>query len=225
MRRAAAVAVLAAVDLPAGDRSAEEIGAAVAAVLSEERFADRVPGLLERAMALAADWLSRLLAVLSGTPVGRVGTAIAFAAAAAALVAGGIWLARRMGRGPRGAASPPVSVGGRTPQEWNAAADAAARDGDLREAIRCRHRALVAAFVADGLLEEVPGRTAGRYLAAVAADVPAAAEPFARATAGFEDAWYGHRPVTPDDADAVDRAVREALAARFSSVSASAVPA
>lgn len=215
---AAAQAV--ALDLPASDRSGEQVREAVTAVLSQDRFAESTPGLLEQMLGLASDWFSRLLAVLSGTPVGRLGTAVAFAVVVAGLLAGAWWLARRMGGGARTSASPPVGVAGRTAQEWAAAADAAASAGDLRESVRCRHRALVAAFVADGLLEEVPGRTAGGYLAAVRADVPAAAEPFARATRAFEDAWYGHRAVDPQDAEAVEQAVRQALDARFAQVPA-----
>jgi hypothetical protein len=57
--------------------------------------------------------------------------------------------------------------------------------------VRCRYRALVAELAARGLVDEVPGRTAGEYRGEVRRNLPDAAADFAGATELFELAWYG----------------------------------
>jgi hypothetical protein len=57
--------------------------------------------------------------------------------------------------------------------------------------VRCRYRALVAELAARGLVDEVPGRTAGEYRGEVRRNLPDAAGDFAGATELFELAWYG----------------------------------
>ena len=51
-----------------------------------------------------------------------------------------------------------------------------------------------------GVLEEIPGRTAGEYRVELGGAVPAAGPSFAGATELFERAWYGGRPTTAEDA-------------------------
>jgi Domain of unknown function (DUF4129) len=103
-------------------------------------------------------------------------------------------LAARFSRGltpsPEVAAAVP---GGRrrSAAEWRAEAEAQERAGAWREAVRSRYRALVADLAARGLVEEVPGRTAGEYRREVGEALPAAATDFAGATELFEVAWYG----------------------------------
>src|SRR5919197_1551513 len=58
----------------------------------------------------------------------------------------------------------------------------------------------VAALVGRGLVEEVPGRTAGEYRGEVRRNAPGAAEAFSGATDPFERAWYGRAPTGADDA-------------------------
>ncbi|GAC1600161.1 MAG: hypothetical protein NVS3B21_27140 [Acidimicrobiales bacterium] len=50
------------------------------------------------------------------------------------------------------------------------------------------------------VVDEIPGRTTGEYLAAVSAALPAAIEPFAGATELFDATMYGARQTGPGDA-------------------------
>jgi hypothetical protein len=79
----------------------------------------------------------------------------------------------------------------RPPEDWAADAQRHEANGEWRQALRCRYRALVAHLAARGLVDEIPGRTAGEYRAEVAANLPPAAQPFSAATFMFEEAWYG----------------------------------
>lgn len=79
----------------------------------------------------------------------------------------------------------------RPAEDWAAEAALFEAAGEWRQALRCRYRALVAHLASRGLVEEIPGRTAGEYRAEVGLNLPSAAEPFAAATLMFEDAWYG----------------------------------
>lgn len=76
-------------------------------------------------------------------------------------------------------------------QRWRAEAERFAALGDMRESLRCRYRALVAALAAERLLEEGPGRTAREHARLLGSRAPGAAPAFAHATAVFEDVWYG----------------------------------
>ena len=58
---------------------------------------------------------------------------------------------------------------------------------------------MVADLAARGVVDEVPGRTAGEYRTAVTRSTPAAAPDFSVATELFERAWYGAKPTGPDD--------------------------
>jgi hypothetical protein len=63
----------------------------------------------------------------------------------------------------------------------------------------------VAALADAGIVEEVPGRTAGEYRQEVGSAVPEARADFDGASEVFERVWYGDEP---GGRDAVDR-VRE----------------
>ncbi|MBV9410730.1 MAG: DUF4129 domain-containing protein, partial [Acidimicrobiia bacterium] len=84
--------------------------------------------------------------------------------------------------------------------DWRAEAEAHERAGEWRQAVRCRYRALVADLAGRGILNEVPGRTAGEYRRELGDALPAASPQFAGATELFEGAWYGHRPTGEADA-------------------------
>jgi hypothetical protein len=88
---------------------------------------------------------------------------------------------------------------GRSAVDWRAEAARHEREGRWRDALRCRYRALVADLAGRGVVDEVPGRTAGEYRAEMQVRAPSVAAEFAGATALFEDAWYGDRPTGADD--------------------------
>jgi hypothetical protein len=177
-------------------------------ILARPEFAPAPRSSLERGRDLVAERLSAVLDVLFAGGGGRaVGWALV-----ALLVGVTVVLAVRFSRGvgsdPVLAATP--ALGPRRPAtDWQADAAAHESAGRWRPALRCRWRALVADLAGRGLVEEAPGSTAGDYRRQVAAAAPAAAADFDAATALFEEAWYGDRPV-----DALHAERLRALSAR-----------
>lgn len=89
----------------------------------------------------------------------------------------------------------------RPADEWRTAAAHAEAAGDWRAGIRLRYRALLAELLAAGVIDDLPGRTAGEYRRAVAAAVPTVGAATASATDLFERPWYGLRPTGAAERD------------------------
>jgi hypothetical protein len=98
-----------------------------------------------------------------------------------------------------------------TAEQWRLEADRLAAQGDYREALRCRYRALIAELADRRLIDQVPGRTSGDYERAVRALVPEAAEQFSSATRLFERCWYGHEPSDAKAQVVFDEAARAVI--------------
>jgi len=188
------------VALPAPQRDPGEVRRAVREVLARPEFrraaSTSLPGRIR-------DWLLQhvigLLARIIGTASGANLALVLFLLLVAA-VAVLVWrFSRGLSRNPELAAALPL-LPRRSAAEWRAEAEAHERAGDWRQAVRCRYRALIADLARRGLVEEIPGRTAGEYRGEVGHAVPAAAAEFAGATELFERAWYGRRPTGPDEA-------------------------
>jgi hypothetical protein len=171
-------------------REPEQVREVVREVLSRPEFRPPQRSLTERVLDWVLETIGRLLAALGGSGAGGI---VGLVLLALVLVGVGV-LAARFSRGltpsPEVAAAVP---GGRrrSAAEWRAQAEAHERAGAWREAVRSRYRALVADLAARGLVEEVPGRTAGEYRREVGRALPEAATDFAGATELFEVAWYG----------------------------------
>jgi hypothetical protein len=171
-------------------RDPQEVREVVREVLSRPEFRPPERSLMERLLDWVLEAVGRLLAALGGSGAGGI---VGLVLLALVLVGVGI-LAARFSReltpSPEVAAA---AVGGRrrSGAEWRAEAEAQERAGAWRDAVRSRYRALVADLAARGLVEEVPGRTAGEYRREVGRALPAAASDFAGATELFEVAWYG----------------------------------
>jgi hypothetical protein len=194
-------------------RDPERVREVVREVLSRPEFRPPERSWLQRAFDWVLEVIGRLLGALAGSGAGGVVGLLLLA-----LVLAGVGvLAARFSRGltpsPEVAA---VVAGGRrrSAAEWRADAEAMERAGAWREAVRSRYRALVADLAARGLVEEVPGRTAGEYRRALGRAVPAAATDFAGATELFEVAWYGRADTGAPEAahlrDLSDRVLRRA---------------
>jgi hypothetical protein len=185
--------------LPTPEASAAQVRRIVEEVLREERFADAQPSWLQQAYAWVMDRVLGFVSLLASGAPGQIASAVAFVVVVATVVVLAALYLRRIRRsgGRHAVAHDRTPV--RTAVQWRELADDAQGDGDLREAVRCHYRALVADFAAAGWLEEIPGRTSGQYLAAVRHDLPAAADDFAEATTLFDRVWYGH--LTPSAAD------------------------
>jgi hypothetical protein len=106
----------------------------------------------------------------------------------------------------------------RTAADWSADADAAASDGQWRDAVRYRYLALVTALHDGGHVEELPGRTVRELDREVADRAPALAGVVTRAGERFEEVVFGGRPADRADAevirDAVDAVTRGGGAGR-----------
>lgn len=197
--RVAAPAPAAAGDLPDPSTSAEEARRVADEVLTDAVFDRPQPGLLAR----ARDWFFERLGEAVDSVLGSAGGGLVGWVVVAALVVLAVVLAVRFTRGVQ---SDPgtVAVPGGGPRrpaiDWLAEATRLEAAGDGRAGLRCRYRALVTALAARGVLDEVPGRTAGEYRAAVASSIPGVAPDFAGATALFEVVWYGGQTVGPDEA-------------------------
>jgi hypothetical protein len=89
----------------------------------------------------------------------------------------------------------------REPTDWRKEAEQHRAAGRIREALRCRYRALVGDLARRGLIDEIPGRTTGEHRRQVHEVTPAVAATFDSAAELFDGAWYGHYDVDEDDDD------------------------
>jgi len=186
-------------ELPTSQRSPDEVHRTVRDVLRRPEFQRESPTIVERARRWVRDQLSRLLASLFR---GDRGTLLAW------IILGGlltvvIVLSARFARSvtPDPGRAITVAVAPRrSAREWRAEAETHERAGEWKLALRARYRSLVADLADRGLVDEVPGRTAGEYRADVSETVPDVASDFAGVTELFERAWYGSRATGADDA-------------------------
>jgi len=180
-------------DLPVPTHDPDQVHRTAEEVLSRPEFREAARPLLSRLWDWVLWRLGELLTALVGTSAGSIIGLLLFLLLLAALAALAVRFARGMTRDPEVAAAIPAAPR-RGAEEWRAQAESHERAGEWRQALRCRYRALVADLAGRGLIDEVPGRTAGEYRGEVGRNVPAAAEAFAGATELFERAWYGRTP-------------------------------
>jgi hypothetical protein len=192
-----------AVGLTPPDVEPERVRQTVDEVLSRPEYEPLEPGFLERGATWLEARIAELLAAVTGTGEGAlIGWALLGLAVAVVAV-----LVVRFTRGVRrdpGAPGPLAGSVGRGPEEWARDAAEHAGAGRYRDAVRCRYRALLAELAAAGLVEEVPGRTAGEYRDEIADAAPDAADAVGAVTAVFEAVWYGDAAVTADDLGAFE---------------------
>jgi len=201
-------------ELPVPTRDPQQVREVVREVLARPEFRPPERSLVERAYDWVLEAIGRLLGAIARSGAGGIVGLVLLA-----LVLAGVGvLVARFSRGLTPSAEvAAVPVGRRrSAADWRADAEAQERAGAWREAVRSRYRALVADLAAHGLVEEVPGRTAGEYRREVGQAVPAAAADFAGATELFEVAWYGRSDTGAREAahlrDLSDRVLRRARA-------------
>jgi hypothetical protein len=129
------------------------------------------------------------------------GSGFAWITAIVALAALATFLARLLVRRTEGAA---LEIGTATmprmeARHWAQRALAAARAGDLREAIRLAYHAAVNRLDEQGVWKIDESRTPREYVGLLAAGDPRRS-PVTDLTRRFEQIWYGHRAPTADDA-------------------------
>lgn len=162
-------------------------------ILDAPEYAEPTQSVVERAL----EWLAERLEGFIGTPGGGgPGSVIAwfFIVVLLALAAWLVYRAAKV-RGIRKRRPEPALRYGteshRDVTAWLAEAERLAGEGDHSGALRCRHQALVARLVTDGVVDDVAGRTAGEYRDLAADRLPGEADRLALLTAIFDDVWYG----------------------------------
>jgi hypothetical protein len=183
-------------------------------ILARPEFRQPEPNLLERARDGVENLIGDILeAAFSGSAGSLVGWVVLLAAVGLT-----IWFATRFTRTVQVGGRVGIEVEGihrRSPVQWRAEAEEHEAAGAWKEALRCRYRALVGDLVAEGVLDDVAGRTTGEFRRDVTARAPVRAEAFTAATELFELAWYADRPTGADE-----NARFQALAARVVGVRA-----
>jgi hypothetical protein len=183
-------------DLTQPTRRPRDVTRTVHEVLARPEYRHPGPSPYERVQHDVLDWLARVLSGVVGAGVGAWIALVLIVGLVGLIVwriAGGV--SRDTGHG--------VAVSGvrlRPAADWVAEAEAHERAGEWRQAVRARYRGLVADLAGRGVLNEVPGRTAGEYRAELGHALPAASPSFSGATELFEGAWYGRRPTGEADA-------------------------
>jgi len=199
-----AMARAGAADLRLPQREPAAARDAARTVLDRPEFRRPAPTLLQRARRWAVEQLERLLGGLLGGGRGATLFWVVAGVGLLVVVVALVRFSRAVTADPSRPVSAPVT-GRRTAGEWRAEAEAHEAARRWRAGLRCRYRALVAELAERGLVDDVPGRTAGEYRAEVRERAPEVAEPFAGATDLFEQAWYGSRPTGGDEAAAFER--------------------
>ncbi len=188
-------------------------------ILRDGAYAEPSQSVLDRAL----EWIfEQLGSVFGALPGGGPGSGIAWVVVLV-LGAAAIWLMVRALRAPgvrRPGAADGLEYGTETARDARAWLDEAGRlagAGDHRGALRCRHQALVARLVADGVVPDVVGRTAGEHARSATEVLPSQADRLRRLTDRFDEVWYSDAAVDAagyqafvDDCEAVEAATTEA---------------
>lgn len=199
-------------ELPVPVRDPEEVRRVTEAVLARPEFLEARPTWWQELQRLIGDLIGRLVDLVGGGGRGSVIGSVVLVALALVGAFVVLRFSRTMRRDPSLAVAVEGGVG-RTPAQWLSDAQSHEAAGQWRHAVRCRYRALLAELAAAGLLEEVPGTTAGEYLSQVRRDVPTADGRFTAATRLFEAAWYGHASLDQADVRAFAAAATDVLRA------------
>lgn len=188
--------------LPPTSSGADEIRQGAEEILRRPEFQPPPRSLYQQALDKIGELLGQAVEAVVG---GTSGAFLAWAVLALVVAALGYLVVRGVqsgGRRRRPSTAPVIEVDGdvgRPFAAWDAEALRLEGEGRWREALRCRYRSLIAALAGAGVVDEVPGRTAGEYRTLVRGTRPAVDEPFAGATDLFERAWYGDEPTGPDE--------------------------
>ncbi len=170
------------------------------------------PSLLDRVTGWIIEKVAELVVeAINVVPGGGVGLLILIAIVVALIVA--LRLGVHPGRLRDAVTDRRRGARSMTADDYRAEADRLAASGQWKDAVRARFRAIVRELEQRGVLDVRPGRTAGEIAREAAAAVPAISAPTRSAALVFDAIWYGDRPATAGDHDALrsaDDAVRGA---------------
>lgn len=167
-------------------------------ILSGAEYAEPEPSVVERAAEWVLDRVGSFIGTLTG---GGPGSLIGWSIVAL-FVAGAAWLIVRSLRVPTAHVAPAAegvrldTAERRDAAAWSEEAERAEARGDLSEALRCRHQALIATMVSRRLTDDVPGLTVREHQQQLAARFPDFGPEIDELTERFERTWYGGEPVS-----------------------------
>lgn len=169
---------------------------AAARELSDPAYQNAEPAGFARFMRWLLDRFDELLATLSAmSPGGLAGLLIMLVAVVVAVVA----IRLRVGGMARTAGSAVFTGRVLSAADHRRAAEAAAAQGDLAEAVRERFRAVVRGLEERGVLDERSGRTVDEVARDAGTRVPSHANALQSAAEVFDDIFYGGQPATARD--------------------------
>lgn len=207
--------------IPKPDPPADDAGEQARRILDGDEYEG--PGAGRSLGERIRDWIRRQLPDVDlGGRRPRLGNWWAWAVMALVLAGAGLaagFALRRVRSGRRAGADGDVAgtvevTPLRSPEEWAAEAERCEAQGEWRQAIRARYRALTGELAERRLVSDLPGRTAGEHRAELTAASPGATATFSTVVDAFERVWYGRAPAGPDDA----RRAKELAAAVLASV-------
>lgn len=180
--------------MPAVDVDRETAHAAAARELAKSVYPK--PSVSDRIVAWLRDLLDKLLQAAAALPGGWL-TVVVLGLLVAALALAAVSVARRT-MGGRGVER---LYGGRTlsAADHRTRAQQSAAQGDWGAAIRQRVRAIGRQLEQDGVLNSMPGRTAGEMARDAGAAWPAIAGELVSAATVFNDVTYGGQPGTASE--------------------------
>jgi len=180
--------------LPAPTQNPATTNAKADEILARPEFRKAQPNVLQRLGNAISRWISSLLQGMLSGGIGALAAWVVLLGAAGLVALVAIRLTRDVRADPfRGVGVVPAAER-TTPVQWRQQAEVHEAQGEWKDALRCRYRALVADLVARRAIRDLPGRTTGEYRAEVGAHVPAGAAAFGGASELFERAWYGNQP-------------------------------
>jgi hypothetical protein len=185
-------------------RSRAQARAEVEAILASGEFQQSAASRWrEQIQERVGKWFEDLLGRFGAGRGAARGTALVFAwaAAIAALIGLGYWLARTIAEHPRGAALDLGSGALARPRARDLAlrALAAARLGQTRDAVRCAYNAALVRLEEQGVWRIDDARTPREYLPMLPA-ADSRHPVMLDLTRRFEQIWYGNRAAADDDA-------------------------
>ncbi|SDK70309.1 DUF4129 domain-containing protein [Streptomyces indicus] len=160
--------------------------------LSDPRYHQNDPSLLERVMDRLWEWIGDLFSAASGaTPGGALGLLVI--AVFVLLLVAALWW--RLGTPRRTPTTSPQLFDDRprSAAEHRAAAEAHAAAQHWNQAVQERMRAIVRSLEERALLDERPGRTADEAAADAGRALPAHTDRLRAAARSFDDVTYGGR--------------------------------
>lgn len=184
--------------LPVPEQPPEEVRRTADDVLARQEYQQPPKPWFQQAQEAVLDVLGRFLGSLFEGGAGTAAAWILVGLIVAALAYFGLRIGRTVRPDPGTKIEVEVTPK-TTPAEWRARAESFEAQGDYKQALRCRYRALIGELVDRDLVRDIPGRTAGEYRLDVAGTAPEAEAGFAGASDLFEAAWYGDEPTGPDE--------------------------